>query len=176
MAIKKISLGMQAVQFGVRDDPERIRKLVGEFKHWLDAGLDPNRFVMSPNDPKRWRSRGGLNIWPEGEKQLELWAVNFGIVLPNYPALLEEASSLPADYQRGGFCHLATHFSVEKVVALYEQGIRWLEATDENSLWRCDDGDLYAPYVVCDPNVRYLSAYWVENERFASGWFLFACE
>jgi hypothetical protein len=178
---KIISLGGHLIQCGVKGDANRVRTMVGGFNHWLgDDGLDPNRFAVdTKNDPERWRSRAGIEGWPEGERKFELFAVNFGIGFPNYEAMLDEASTDPtlADLKRGGFPHLSPFFSVEKVRALYEEhGIPWLEATDENSLWRDGGGGLCAPYLYCRPYYRSLVAYHVGRDRLAVGWFLFVRE
>jgi hypothetical protein len=181
MPIKIIDLGEHLIQFGVKDDTNRIREMVGEFTHWLlgDAGLDTSRFAASESDPERWRSRAGIEGWLEGERKFELFAVNFGIGFTNYEAMLNEAStdSTLAGLQRGGFPHLQSFFSAEKVVWLYdEHGILWLEATDENSLWRCGVGRLFAPYLNCRPVDRHLSVCHVGRDRDAIGWFLFVRE
>jgi len=181
MAIRIVSLGVQTIRFGVRGDTERGRKLVGDFHHWLgEAGLDISRFEPSrEQDPERYRSRVGIGGWLEDEegkeRQAELLAANFGIDLPDYAAMLEAAAAAKEleDCLRGGFPHLATQFSVEKVDALYRLGILWLETTDENSLWRSDYGYLCAPYLYCYPYYRRLSACWVEHKRYAYDWFLF---
>lgn len=173
MVHKVVRLGVQTVRFGVRGDPKRIKRLVGETKHCLDNELDPNRFAMSENDPEPWRSRKGITSWPEDDKQFELFAVSFDTNLPDYTALLKEANSLSADYQSGGFCHLAAHFSVEKMDAMYGQGISYIETTDEDSLWRSDDGCLYAPELLCTPTCRSIGACWVGYDRPAGSWFLF---
>lgn len=175
---KIISLGEHLIQFGTKGDRNRIRAMVGGFNHWLgDDGLNPNRFAVSKNDPERWRSRAGIEGWLEGEKRFELFAANFGIGFPNYEAMLNEAStdSTLAELQRGGFPHLQPFFSVEKVAMLYsEHGIPWLEATDENSLWRC--GGLCAPCLGCNPSYRDLVAFRVGIGRGADDWFLFVRE
>ena len=175
---KIISLGEYLIQCGVKGDANRVRTMVGGFNHWLgDDGLDPNRFAVdTKNDPERWRSRAGIEGWPEGERKFELFAVNFGIGFPNYEAMLDEASadSTLAELQRGGFPHFQPFFSVEKVKWLYdEHGIPWLEATDENSLWRGDGGSLYAPCLGCDPRYRGLDAFHVGDGRGAVDWFSF---
>lgn len=175
-----ISLGEHLIQCGVKGDANRIRAMVGGFNHWLgDDGLDPNRFAVSENDPERWRERAGIEGWPEGEHRFELFAVNFGIGFPNYEEMLKAASadSELAGLQRGGFPHFQPFFSVEKVAWLYsEHGIPWLEATDENSLWRVDGGGLCAPYLRCGPDCRVLDACRVGGARIAGGWFSFVRE
>jgi len=177
---KIISLGVHMIQLGVKGDANRIKTMVGGFNHWLgDDGLNPDRFAVSENDPERWRERAGIEGWLEGERKFELFAANFGIGFPNYGAMLEAASndSTLAELQRGGFPHFQPFFSVEKVEWLYiKYGISWLEATDENSLWRYDDGGLCAPYLRCDPHCRYLNAYHVGNDRLAPDWFSFVRE
>jgi len=176
--LKIAGLGVHPIQFGVKGDDERIRTLVGGFKSWLDAERDPSRFAVRDDDPEQWKRRVGIDGWPEGEKQVELLAVNFGNPLPNYAALLNEVNTDPAlgDCKKGGFPHLATHFSIDKADALHEQGIPWLEVTDENSLWRDDDGSLYAPFLYCDPDYRSLNACWVGSKRGAVDWFLLCRE
>lgn len=177
---KIISLGEHLIQCGVKGDANRIRSMVGGFNHWLgEDGLDPNRFAVSENDPEWWRSRAGIEGWPEGERKLELFAATFGIGFPSYEAMLDAANSdnMLAELQRGGFPHFQPFFSAEKVAMLYnEHGIPWLEATDVNSLWRLDDGRLYAPYLRCFPNYRDLDASPVEHGRYASAWFLLVRE
>lgn len=176
---KIISLGEHLIQCGVKGDANRVRTMVGGFNHWLgDDGLDPNRFAVRENDPERWRLRAGIEGWPEGERKFELFAVNFGTGFPNYEAMLNEASTdHTLELQRGGFPHLSPFFSVEKVAMLYsEHGIPWLEATDENSLWRSGVGGLGAPYLLCRPRYRNLFAALVGRDRRASDWFLFVRE
>lgn len=178
---KIISLGEYPIQCGVKGDANRIKAMVGSFNHWLgDDGLNPDRFAVDmKRDPERWRERAGIEGWPEGERKFELFAVNFGIGFPNYEAMLDEAStdSSLAELQRGGFPHLSPFFSVEKVAMLYSKhGILWLEATDENSLWRGGDGSLYAPCLYCVPFCRRLGAYHVGGDRSANDWFLFVRE
>lgn len=177
---KIISLGEHLLQCGVKGDANRVRTMVGDFNHWLGDGLDPNRFAVdTKNDPERWRSRAGIESWPEGERKFELFAVNFGIGFPNYKAMLDKASadSTLAELQRGGFPHLSPFFSVEKVAMLCsEHGIPWLEATDENSLWRYVVGYLYAPCLRCRPAYRDLGARRVVHDRDADDWFLFVRE
>jgi len=179
--VKIIGLGVVTVRFGVKGDAGRIKELVGGFQHWLDEKLDPNRFAVSEQDPVPWSSRAGIAGWPEDEegkeRQVELLAANFGKSLPNYAAMLQEAAAAKEleGCLRGGFPHLATQFSDQKVERLYGQGILWLEATDVDSLWHNNVGVLYASYLGCDPRCRSLSAWGIEYDR-SDHWFLFARE
>lgn len=177
---KIISLGEHQIQYGVEGDIDRIRTMVGGFNHWLsDDGLKCDRFAVRENDPERWRERVGIEGWPEGERKFELFAAKFGVGFPKYQAMLNKANtdSALAELQRGGFPHFQPFFSADKVAWLYgEHGIPWLEATDENSLWRYDDGRLCAPYLCCHPSHHRLSAVPVEGGHGAGVWFLFARE
>jgi hypothetical protein len=174
MPIKIIGLGEYPVQFGVTGDPERIKKMV-KCEHWLDEELDPDRFA----DKGEFARHGkGIANWPEGERRAELFAVCFDKLFPNFLAVLE-ARNLPAGYtdlKQAGFPHFATQLTPEKMAERWEQGISWLVLTDEGSLWRGDDGNLYVPCVYCRPGCRDLIAYWVGYDWRPGAFFLFSRE
>lgn len=176
--IKTVNLGVYQILFGVANDPERIKKLVRDFRHYLDSGLDPDRFA-DRGEPIR-KGMGIVN-WPVGEegvkpKKVQLQVVCFGKYLPNYEAVLNEAASLPSNMKKAGFPHLATQFSLDKVRVLWKRNVPWIAAPDEASLWRDGDGQLYVPYVHCNPRCRDLGAGWVGHGWGENGSFLFFSE
>lgn len=155
-----IPLGRQLIQRGKDGDPQRIKKMVGKFTHYLDPNLDPDRFADKGEEIRKGR---GIANWGEEEKEVELFAARLERVVPDYNGLLHELTQLPPDYsdlQKASFPHLSTQFSDEKLGRLWKEGIYWLNAPDESALWRDDDGRLYVPCAGWRPGDRGLNADW----------------
>lgn len=175
--VQVVVLGAHTISFGIRDDPERIKEMVGGFTHYLDSALDPDRFADRGEPVRKGR---GIADWPVDEKgkakQVELKAACFGKYLPDYDAVLNECASLPSDMKKAGFPHLATQFSLDKVDGLWKRDIPILAAPDEAALWRYGGGVLCVPYAYCNPRYRHLRAYGVERGWDGREFFLFFSE
>lgn len=175
--IKIVSLGVHTIPFGIKDDPERIKKMVGSFTHYLDSALDPDRFADKGEPVRKGR---GIADWPVDEegkvKQVELKAACFDKYLPDYEAILNESASLPENMKKASFPHLATQF--KKVDSLWmKHDIPILATPDETALWRYGVGALSVPYANCYPYHPTLDAHRVEHAwHDAREFFLFFSE
>lgn len=169
-------LGVQTVCFGITGSPDRIVEMVRAIPHRLDGPLSLEQFMPNETDSERWRTRDGIAGWPEGDVQLELFAVCFGQTLTNWSTMLEATSSIPPEFRRAGLPHLATFFSVRALADLRRQGILFLETTDEDSLWRKEHYGLNSLRLDCRSGPRPLNANSIHACRCADHWFLFAID
>lgn len=169
---KILSLGVHTIQFGVKNDSERIKKMV-TCPHWLGQLLDPDRFA---NKGELTRNGTGIDNWPEGPKEAELFAVCFEKWLPNFEAVQVEASYLLYDHaslKLAMFPHLATQLFDEKLAWLWKHEIPSLAPMNTNSLLRTVNNNLDVPYADCYPPCPGLRSHWVENGWDKYSFFLF---
>lgn len=149
MAIDIIDLGVHTVRFGVKGDPDRIKKMVGDFNHHLDEELNP--FGFEPRQHALTGEHRGIKSWPEGERIQRLFAIKLGMFFPCLEAALLEillmGNSFPRQYQFAGFPHLTALSTQEMIRKMQSRGIRWLVCTDINSLWEkpCFSHHRYIP-------------------------------
>lgn len=150
MAVRVIELGIVPVIYGLP------KELVGDLTHYLDDPLDPAR-------------------WPEiakwvGPPEEELLLVTLGVYQPNIAAAVE---ALDAEgFAPKGFPQLMA--IKDRMAELWsgDPRVPYVAAPHPDGYWRDDDGDLYVPYLNCDPDYRNLSAYWVGRGWNEDDWFL----
>lgn len=120
--MKLIELGIVKVEFGVRGDPERLKKIAGDFPFY-------NPHDLLDRLP-------GLPWWPEGQITEKLFVLDIKSKTCNSDWWRSSLSDLnkwlmSEGYVPKGFPHLAA--ITGKVNELSRQGVQSVAATDPNS-------------------------------------------
>ena len=160
MAIRTIELGTVLVKNGTAGDPNRIKELVGDLRHWLDAELAV----------RRWPHIEG---WLQGQITKKLVLVNFGKYQPNnheaWWAVKMEG------FLSEGFPELMA--VSPKMAEFWDKGISSIGALDDPSaVWLADDGRPFSTYLSCSPDGRGLHAHSIDNGWDWDAWFLVSHE
>ena len=161
-----IKLGLIKVDFGIKGDPDRVKKIVGDFPSYID--LTNDRFPQ-------------LAEWPTGQIEVELAIAWFpGEYFPNFSAVDDRLSQEKSIIGRTQIPHFIAGI-IQRINELWEryqknEGPRWIYTSDNNSFWRDGDGGLCLPYVLLYPYYRKPAARWFGFDFVGGYGFLVACE
>lgn len=157
-------LGVMAISFGQKDDPDRIEHLLKglNYKHPLQTSLDPEYWPhidQWPVDP----------MPPEPLAEEELVLINFGCNLTSYYQDVLKAIQA-AHYAPQGLCQLAAIGQDTMKSLLEDCGIKYIIAASLMTLCR-RPLNTFVPCLNCNPAYPDIFLHDLDNNQRNADWF-----